>query len=96
MLLIVLAGECLHVRSVCIWRCEHGMFGVEVFMHHIKKIIHSPSVQEKGRKNHGWLSLLLIRRVYMHVATESSPVPTSLTDSGVLAERWTPHAFLNC
>ena len=30
-LLVVLACESLHVCTVCIWRCEHARFCVEVF-----------------------------------------------------------------
>ena len=29
--LVVLACESLHVCTVCIWRCEHARFCVEVF-----------------------------------------------------------------
>ena len=29
--LVVLAFESLHVCTVCIWRCEHARFCVEVF-----------------------------------------------------------------
>ena len=29
--LVVLACESLHVCTVCIWRCEHAKFCVEVF-----------------------------------------------------------------
>ena len=28
---VVLVSESLHVRTVCIWRCEHARFCVEVF-----------------------------------------------------------------
>ena len=31
MSLVVLACESLHVCTVCIWRCEHARFCVEVF-----------------------------------------------------------------
>ena len=41
--LVVLACESLHVRTVCIWRCEHARFHVEVFLRAIYKFsfIHS-------------------------------------------------------
>ena len=41
--LLVLACESLHVCTVCIWRCEHARFCVEVFLCAIYKFsfIHS-------------------------------------------------------
>ena len=46
--LVVLACESLHVCTVCIWRCEHARFCVEVFLRAIYKknsFIHSYMVK---------------------------------------------------
>ena len=45
--LVVLACESLHVCTVCIWRCEHARFCVEVFYAlyiNFHSFIHSCSV----------------------------------------------------
>jgi len=43
---VVLACESLHVCTVCIWRCEHARFCVEVFYAlYIFSFIHSSSLQ---------------------------------------------------
>ena len=39
--LVVLACESLHVCTVCIWRCEHARFCVEVFYVVYINFIHS-------------------------------------------------------
>ena len=46
--LVVLACESLHVCTVCIWRCEHARFCVEVFYAlyiNFHSFIHSSSKQ---------------------------------------------------
>ena len=40
-LLVVLACESLHVCTVCIWRCEHARFCVEVFFYALYLNLHS-------------------------------------------------------
>ena len=51
-LLVVLACESLHVYTVCIWRCEHERFCVEVF-YALYKNVHSfiPSLLRVYREN---------------------------------------------
>ena len=47
--LVVLACESLHVCTVCIWRCEHARFCVEVFYAlyiNFHSFIHSFKTQE--------------------------------------------------
>ena len=39
--LVVLACESLHVRTVCMWRCKHARFRVDVFMRHTYIFIQS-------------------------------------------------------
>ena len=51
--LLVLACESLHVCTVCIWRCEHARFCVEVFYALYKKFHSCPEEQVRNGQTAG-------------------------------------------
>ena len=54
--LVVLACESLHVCTVCIWRCEHARFCVEVFYAlyiNFHSFIHSRLIRPDGKTEWG-------------------------------------------
>ena len=99
--LVVLACESLHVCTVCIWRCEHARFCVEVLYAlyiNFRSFIHSSSSNDsdsyQSQARAGGRSLLTQPCVYIVIYTHPRPptTPVSLKYMQEILVFWLSHA----